>query len=81
MLAQRIKAHTQPHDARACAQHVRDDEEETADLAHDGPADDVGHVGDGVALRVRVAEVALHDGEVRVECAPADYAERPADGA
>lgn len=44
----------------------RDDEEEAGGFAEDGAADVLGHVGDGVAVGVGVAEVALDDGRVGV---------------
>lgn len=44
----------------------RDDEEEAGEFFPDDAADVLGHVGDGVAVGVLVAEVALDDGRVGV---------------
>lgn len=64
MIAQRIKPRCKSNDARAATQHVRDNEEAAADFSEHGATNYVRHVGDGVALRVAVAEVALNYGEV-----------------
>lgn len=81
MVRQGVQTHRRPKDARGPHDGKCDEEEDADDLAQPGPADDVGHVGDGVATCVPVAEVALQDGAVGVEELPAEDVDGAGEGA
>ncbi|KAI6765692.1 hypothetical protein HG530_006762 [Fusarium avenaceum] len=62
MVREYVKSDRCAKDSRRADNSVRDKKEDTDDLLQPRSADHVGHVGDGVAASMCIAEVALHNG-------------------
>lgn len=76
MVREHVKSDRCAKDSRRADNSVRDKKEDTDDLLQPRSADHVGHVGDGVAASMCIAEVALHNGAVCVECLPPEDIDR-----
>lgn len=80
VVGQGVQRRRGPEDAAGSHDRVRHQEEHADDLPQPLAAHDMRHVGDGVAPRVRVAEVPLDYGAVRVQELPSEDVHRPREG-
>ena len=71
MIRQGVECDRRAKDAGCTDNSIGHEEEDADDLLQPLTADNIGHVGDGVAPGVVVAEVALNNGAVGVEELPA----------
>ncbi|KAI6755366.1 hypothetical protein HG531_004472 [Fusarium graminearum] len=76
MVRQHIESHRCTKDTGCADDGVCDEEKNSNDLLEPCTADNIGHVGDGMAACMRIAKVALDNGAVRVQSLPAKDIDR-----
>lgn len=67
MQRQGIECGRHANDTRCRDNHITNRKQEANKLLHDRSANHLGHIGDGVAARIGIAEVALHNSAISIE--------------